>query len=87
MGVKTPETVGEADGGFAVDGVILAGGIEVGVGEAVVDGVQARGAGIAGECDLDGGGFEREKRQAVIDGMEGEVNENVNGAGPDQFRA
>ena len=54
-----------------------AGRIEIGIGEAVVDGGQAGGAGIAEQGDLDGGGFAGEDEQAVVGGVQGEVDEDV----------
>src|SRR5215469_9775781 len=57
------------------------------VGEAVVDGGEAGGAGVAGEGGLDGGGFglDGEDAEAVARGVEGEVYENVNVIGCDQL--
>ena len=61
-GLRSTEGVGEAEEVFGVEGVGEAGGIEEGVGEAVVDGGHAGGGGVADVGDLDGGGLAGEER-------------------------
>jgi len=59
------------------------GGIEISVGDAVIDGAVAGAAGIGEPCDLDGCGFLREEQGAVVGHVHGEVDEYVDLVGAD----
>src|SRR5579859_3417879 len=88
VGLITPEAVRESDGFFRVELFVLSRsvrGVEVGIGEAVVDRREAGGAGVTGECHLYRGGLEREYAQSVARSVEGEVYENVYSIGCDQI--
>ncbi len=84
-GVVAPEA-GEAEGFFdVVVGGVGIGRIEEGVGDAVVHGGEAGAAGVAGEGDLDGGGFEGEEGEAVFGGVDAEIDEDVDLVGGDDL--
>ncbi len=82
-GAVAPEGVGEAEGFFDVH-VVGIRRVEVGVGDAVVDGGDAGRGGVAEPGDLEGGGLSREDAEAVSGHVEGEVDEDVDGIGADQ---
>jgi hypothetical protein len=67
-------------------GVVGIGGpsrVEVGIGEAVVDGGQAGGCGHAEHAHLDRRRLASEDEQAIVGGVEGEVDENIDPVGAD----
>ena len=80
-GGEAPGGLREAEEAFRVVGglrKLLAGNwIGDGVGEAVVDGGEAGGAGVAEPGDLERGGFSGEEHEAAIGGVSGEVDEDV----------
>ncbi len=84
-GVVAPESVGEEDGGFGGGEGEFVGWFEVAVSEAVVDGGEAGGAGVAGETDLDGCGFSGEEEWAVAAHVLVEVDEDVDVVVADHF--
>ena len=79
-----PHGFGEPQQFFGVMGIGHAGGIGDRVADAVVDLRAAAGEGIAEIIDLDGGGFAGEGAEAVVAGMAGEVEEDVDLIGLDR---
>lgn len=55
--------------------------------EVIVDGVQPGGTGIADPARLHGSGLACEQRQAVVGGVAGKVDENIDAIGNDQPRS
>ena len=57
--------------------------VDQGVGDAVIDGGQAGGAGVSEPGDLHGCGFDGEEGQAVMGHVHGEIDEDVDLIGAD----
>ena len=77
QGIVAPETVGQPHGLLGVERLIRAQWIEVGIAEPVIDRVQTGAAGVAGEGHLHGSRFASEDQQAIVGGVHGEVDEDV----------
>jgi hypothetical protein len=82
-GVVAPPGVGEVEDGFGGGEGGILGRFEPGVGEAVVDGGDAGGVGVAGVADLDGGGLAGVDEEAVAAHVLVEVDEDVDFVGAD----
>ena len=70
---------------LGVVGVGFARGVEIGIGEAIVDGVEAGGGGQAEHGHLDGGRLAGEDEHAVVGGVQGEVDEDIDAVGADRL--
>ncbi len=76
-GLIAPVGFGEADGSFGIEFVGSAGGIEVGIGDAIVDCVEASGAGVSEISCLHRRGFAGEEGHAVVGHVHCEIDQDV----------
>jgi len=78
--------VGQADGLLGKERLIRSGRIEVVIAEAVVDGVQARAAGVTGEGRLHRGWLPREGKEPIAGHVQSQIHEDVDLVFPDLGR-